>query len=344
MQFNICHLSEGISGHDGQVLGIIKTLGDAGHEVSTLTLNVYWRIHSLRGLLRFISRKLSKYPNFLTVKLILKCYKFTPLNKIDIIVSGGANLAPLNLALSKQHNTKNIHLSTPRDWNVSDFTAYITSSRVSDLPCNLVPVIAPNIFDPRTCKEMGEKFIAANAITEMNYSLLIMGGDGSGYVYQKNEWTALIENFIIFCKKNNTKPLFITSRRTPKKIEELIERNYDTSMSVLFHSEKTRGKFHHLLYIAQNIFVTEDSSTMLSEAISSGKRIISIFPREIDAPDKYTEINSKYENLEFIVRCEINKIIEFSFTGELDISERVNHSLRSFQNSLIETLGINQIK
>ena len=98
----------------------------------------------------------------------------------------------------------------------------LLASRVSDLPCNLVPVIAPNIFDPRTCKEMGEKFIAANATTEMNYSLLIMGGDGSGYVYQKNEWTALIENFIIFCKKNNTKPLFITSRRTPKKIEELI--------------------------------------------------------------------------------------------------------------------------
>ena len=221
MQFNICHLSEGISGHDGQVLGIIKTLSDAGHEVSTLTLNVNWRIHSLRGLLRFISRKLSKYPNFLTVKLILKCYKFTPLNKTNIIVSGGANLAPLNLALSKQHNTKNIHLSTPRDWNVSDFTAYITTSRVSDSPCNLVPDIVPNIFDPRTCKEMGKKFITANGITEMNYSLLIVGGDGIGYVYQKNEWTALIENFIIFCKKNNTKPLFITSRRTPKKLKSL---------------------------------------------------------------------------------------------------------------------------
>ena len=341
MQFNICHLSEGISGHDGQVLGIIKTLSDAGHEVSTLTLNVNWRIHSLRGLLRFISRKLSKHPNFLTVKLILKCYKFTPLNKIDIIVSGGANLAPLNLALSKQHNTKNIHLSTPRDWNVSDFTAYITTSRVSDSSCNLVPDIVPNIFDPRTCKEMGEKFITANGIREMNYSLLIIGGDGIGYVYQKNEWTALIENFVILCKKNNTKALFITSRRTPKKIEEFIKSKYDTTMSVLFHSEKTRGKFHHLLYIAQNIYVTEDSSTMLSEAISSGKRVISIFPQEIDAPAKYTEIISKYENLEFIVRCEISKMIGFSFVGEVDISERVNQSGHNFKNSLIETLGIN---
>ena len=80
---------------------------------------------------------------------------------------------------------------------------------------------------------------------------------------------------------------------------------------------------------------------MLSEAISSGKRVISIFPQEINAPDKYTEIISKYENLEFIARCEINKIIGFSFTGELDVSERVNHSLKNFQNSLIETLGIN---
>tara|TARA_B100000795_G_C22764456_1_gene425074 strand:+ start:188 stop:1216 length:1029 start_codon:yes stop_codon:yes gene_type:complete len=340
MSINICHLSEGIAGHDGQVLGVIKTLSDSGIEVLITNIKVNWRIRWMRGLLKLISRKLSKYPGSLSANLILKCYTFSSINEIDIIVSAGASLAPLNLALAKKHNIKNIHLSTPRDWSILDFTAYITTKRVSNSTNNLVPDIVPNIFDPKKCKEIGNLFIANNDLKMKAYSLLIIGGDGIGYTYERNEWLELIQNFTEFCKKNNTQPLFITSRRTPKSLEKHIKNNYDTSLSVLFHSEKKRGNFHHLLFIAQNIFVTEDSSTMLSEAISAGKKVISVFPSNIDSPKKYTDIISKYENLGFIVRCEIKRMKDFSFQGDINISSRVSNSLKKFQDSLIKQLGL----
>ena len=110
MKIRICHLSEGVAGHDGQVFGVIKTLRDAGYDVSTKTVSVRWKIHFLRSLLRLLSRKLSKYPNFIARKLILFCYKFALVNEVDVIISGGANLAPLNLAISKTLKVKNIHL------------------------------------------------------------------------------------------------------------------------------------------------------------------------------------------------------------------------------------------
>lgn len=338
MKIRICHLSEGVAGHDGQVLGVIKTLRDAGYDVLTKTVSVRWKIHLLRGLLRLISRKLSKYPNFISTKLILFCYKFSSVNEVDVIISGGANLAPLNLAISKTLKVKNIHLSTPRDWKISDFSAYITMSKVSTSPSNLVPEIVPNQFDPKTCKDLGTKFIYEKGIEGIKFSLLVLGGDGIGYTYTKKEWIEILDNFSSYCEFKESSPLFITSRRTPKEIEDLIKHRYDVSMSVLFHSEKARGKFDHLLYIADDIFVTEDSSTMISEAVSSGKKVASIFPQNIKAPDKYLQIIKKYESLGFIERCDIQSIDKFSLKGETNIREKVENSKKNFQRLLVNRL------
>ena len=338
MKIRICHLSEGVAGHDGQVLGVIKTLIDAGYDVSTNTVSVRWKIHFLRSLLRLLSRKLSKYPNFISRKLILFCYKFASVNEVDVIISGGANLAPLNLAISKTLKVKNIHLSTPRDWKISDFSAYITSSKVSTSPSNLVPEIVPNQFDPKTCKELGTKFISEKGIEGIKFSLLVLGGDGIGYTYTKREWIEIIDNFSSFCETKESNPLFITSRRTPKEIENLIKERFEVSMSVLFHSEKARGKFDHLLYLAHDIFVTEDSSTMISEAISSGKKVASIFPQNIKAPEKYSQIIMKYESLGFIERCDIQSIDKFFLRGETNIQEKVENSKKNFERLLINRL------
>ena len=338
MKIRICHLSEGVAGHDGQVLGVIKTLIDAGYDVSTNTVSVRWKIHFLRGLLRLLSRKLSKYPNFISRKLILFCYKFASVNEVDVIISGGANLAPLNLAISKTLKVKNIHLSTPRDWKISDFSAYITSSKVSTSPSNLVPEIVPNQFDPKTCKELGTKFISEKGIEGIKFSLLVLGGDGIGYTYTKREWIEIIDNFSSFCETKESNPLFITSRRTPKEIENIIKERFEVSMSVLFHSEKARGKFDHLLYLAHDIFVTEDSSTMISEAISSGKKVASIFPQNIKAPEKYSQIIMKYESLGFIERCDIQSIDKFFLRGETNIQEKVENSKKNFERLLINRL------
>jgi mitochondrial fission protein ELM1 len=149
----------------------------------------------------------------------------------------------------------------------------------------------------------------------------------------------MIKNFAEYCALNNSLPLFITSIRTPKEIEEEINQNYDTSFSVLFHSEQKRGSFSHLLYIAENIFVTEDSSTMLSEVISSGKKAISIYPANIAAPIKYKEIIEKYENLRFIERCDIGEIHISQHNQEKNIKDRVRASLKEFNDSLLELLS-----
>ena len=338
MKLNVGHLTEGISGHDGQALGVIKNLADSGYSINVTTISVGWRTRFTRGLLKFISRKLSRFPNSININLITMCYTFSSFSNVDIFISSGANLAPLNLALTKKNNAKNIHLSSKRDWHVKDFNAYITTKKISPLKNNLSPDIVPNLFDPAKCMRAGEAFIKENNLHEEKFSLLILGGNGIGYKYDKHEWDEILKNFSDFCQQSNTKPLFITSPRTPNEVESIIQLKYETSFSVLFHSENKRGSFPHLLYMASNIFVTEDSSTMLSEAISAGKRVACIYPKNINAPEKYTEIIRKYEALNFIKRKNINEISDGVLNEMIDITSKVNQSLAEFNKLLTELL------
>ena len=96
MQINVGHLTEGISGHDGQALGVIKSLVDSGYNINVTTISVGWSNRFTRGVLKFISRKLSRFPNSININLITKCYAFSSFRNIDIFISSGANLAPLN--------------------------------------------------------------------------------------------------------------------------------------------------------------------------------------------------------------------------------------------------------
>ena len=49
MQLNVGHLTEGISGHDGQALGVIKNLADSGYSINVTTISVGWRTRFTRG-------------------------------------------------------------------------------------------------------------------------------------------------------------------------------------------------------------------------------------------------------------------------------------------------------
>lgn len=336
----ICHLSEGIAGHNGQVLGIIKTLKDAGFKVSTQEVKVTWSIKPIRSILRLVARKISRFPNTFSIGCILACYKTDQVEEFDIVISSGSNLAPINLALAKKHNAKNIHMSSIRDWRVEDFTAYITTTQISILPNNLRPEIVPNQFDPLSCKEEGEKFIEQNNLAEEKFSLLVLGGDGIGYTYTAQEWNMMIKQFIYFCRKAHTKPLFITSRRTPKDIELQLIAEHDSPYSVFFHAEQRRGVFRHLFYVAKHIFVTEDSSTMISEAVSSGKSVITAYPQSIKAPKKYTDIIAKYQKLNFIERKSLKTLQSTDFVIDRDISDKVAEMLKKFQEQLLTRLQL----
>ena len=121
---------------------------------------------------------------------------------------------------------------------------------------------------------------------------------------------------------------------------EIVLNEQDSPYSVFYHAEQKRGKFHHLLYVANHIFVTEDSSTMISEAVSSGKSVISVYPQSIKTPKKYSDIIDKYQRLNFVERRSLRIIQATDSIQDRDISIAVSKALKDFQTSLMDRLQL----
>ena len=83
---------------------------------------------------------------------------------------------------------------------------------VEKSPNNIVTVIPPTKFKPIPFSEK-----------EKNKTVLfLLGGNGAGYVFKKNDWKNLIKNIKDMIRNHNITPILVTSRRTNKKHEDFL--------------------------------------------------------------------------------------------------------------------------
>ena len=79
---------------------------------------------------------------------------------------------------------------------------------------------------------------------------------------------------------------------------------------------------------------------MISEAVSSGKSVISVYPKSIKTPKKYSDIIDKYQRLNFIERRSLRIIQSTDSIQDRDISSAVSKALKDFQTSLMDRLQL----
>ena len=98
---------------------------------------------------------------------------------------------------------------------------------------------------------------------------------------------------------------------TDPSIELLLkERLVDcyTNDSVWFHDGDENANLAKLFGNSIQIFVTEDSAMMISESISSGKPVTTLYPSNIKSPLRYENHISKYADLELIKRSPLHDL------------------------------------
>ena len=97
----------------------------------------------------------------------------------------------------------------------------------------------------------------------------------------------------------------VTSRRSDPEVEKKFQsdlHNIPLEYSAWFHNGAKNFNLSALFGSAKNIFVTEDSAMMISESISSGKPVTTLFPADIKSPIRYKAQIQKYLDLGFITR------------------------------------------
>jgi uncharacterized protein len=226
----------------------------------------------------------------------------------------------------------NIQLGSPRGIHSNNFNAHLTIEKYFDTPSNIVVDVTPNLYSPVLCQK------ASNQAAHENSCLLLIGGKGIGYSYKESEWNKLIANVISFTGTNSAITI-VTSRRTDPRIEDLLRNNLNgfyTDRSIWFHHGGANANLAELFGNAAKIFVTEDSAMMISESISSGKKVTTLFPTSVKTPNRYSKHIQKYRDLNLIDSQSITCALTID-TGEDNI-KKINTMRKQLSQKIISRI------
>jgi mitochondrial fission protein ELM1 len=156
-----------------------------------------------------------------------------------------------------------------------------------------------------------------------NESIGIVIGGGNGYLKMDKE--KLKEQLdLIFSHFKGHEIAVTTSPRTPKEIEELIE-SYKFDHEVIY-SKDPINPIPDFLENCKTVFITSDSTSMISEAISYGKANIVILPLVFKKPNKFNRFIDGLEKEGYLhifngTIIEKNKKIDFKkYLKRIDVN------------------------
>ena len=110
----------------------------------------------------------------------------------------------------------------------------------------------------------------------------LVGGNAGPFRYRRKEWDRLLDFIAEISKAWGTRWLVSTSRRTPDYVaDKLAELAKDESVVARFIDYRTAGPgtLPEVFAKAEVILCTEDSSTMISEAVSARLPVVGVAPR-----------------------------------------------------------------
>ena len=291
-------ISDGIPGHFNQSKGVASLLTNK-HSAEIRIIDLQFRSRYLRGLTTVFSRLLMRFPSSSTAKIISFLYKKIDTTGLDLIIAAGGKTAPYTAALRILKKIPVIQLGSPRGLHSSLFDALVTVERYYEDSSNIIASITPSIYSPEVCEQAAED----KGLKE--HLLFLIGGEGIGYSYKEDEWEDLIKVIKKLHKTTNLPITIVTSRRSDPKVEKKIQsklQNIPLDYSAWFHQGAKNFNLAALFGSAKNIFVTEDSAMMISESISSGKPVTTLFPIGIQSPLRYKAHIQKYLDLNLITR------------------------------------------
>lgn len=277
------------AGHLNLSLGICDQIKESFHtkisKIKTPHLKK-WGISLLK--------KLSWYPSFFDILAQIGYKNASIQQNYDLIIcSGMANLL-YAIYLSRKYNLPIYYAGDTRKVNDALIQCTITA-----LPQN-IQAQQVVLATPPVKKEFTQ--LQTNPL-DLKSALLVLGGPTTEHPFQTTDYEIIISKFLKLCSDHHLTAYITNSRRTPDLALtwNALKNNANVQLQ-LIHDPQSK-KFSELIQLSSYIFVTEDSTSMLAEAIQSGRFISSIYtPKSV-----FEALNKKYINEGLISRQALNE-------------------------------------
>jgi uncharacterized protein len=343
-------VSDGKKGHVNQSLALAELLGAQCIQVLTQK-----RLEPARDFMsRFFSFALSprNYPSSWRRSIMRRCIGIASLPKLNnpsekpVIIATGTLTSVASLALSGEMGARTLHVLSPSFVPFRLFDAVVLPQHdvsrkpqpsVLTLPIALGPVGGKNVEE--SLDEMKRR-LGGNEIAQGNYIAVLIGGDSAHYVMDETKLVAVVEKLMVLARQSSLRILLTTSRRTPEVIENKLQSLADVNAEVFAFCVWGRtDKFNPIpayLELAKAVVVTEESVSMVSEAVLAGHKPLII---QLERRDRSRKFPRFYAFLE-----ERNLVRKLPMDGSWDeVCNSALNTPRQNRAELAESIGLPQV-
>jgi len=228
-------------------------------------------------------------------------YKELMSYKADYIVSCGSQASGVNFILSQNHLARSITILSPGYMPQRCFDAVVLPEhdRIQRVERTsiITPRVSPNLINPAYLKDQSEglmkhySHLKGNVRTKFG---ILIGGDTKGVKFSEQYVRQLLGEIKQAALHYKADILITTSRRTPPAIEQIILKelkNFERcSLCIIANQRNVPEAVGGILGLSDLVIVSGESISMVSEALSSGKKTIVFSPRgryEARGRDKY---------------------------------------------------------
>lgn len=265
-----------------------------------------------------------------------------PAGGCDLLVSAGGKTSFANAWLSVHLNVPNVFVGSLRRLSAELFTLVLTLEPIEGADNNLVVTLPPSSVSFEKMQRKGERFRRAHGLENQPCWALLAGGNGAGYTYMERDWLALSRLMTALGQRYGIRWLLVTSRRTGQAAEQLLNANLGPSLiaASCWHGDDYDAEAW--LGAAERVFVTEDSMTMLTEAVYSRRPVVSLRPQHVMPTDRYKNMMQRFSDRGLICRYAIAELErQPGALGDQKCNVLQESPLKELSRQLGERLGIN---
>ena len=301
-------LTQGMHGMISQLEGLAKAL-DIDFTHHTVELNNFWKM---------VPPKVTPISQ--------SVYKKIDHENFDVIISCGRKSVIPSIHLKNNSNKKvfNIHIQDPKV-DLKHFDFIVAPEHDSIKGQNVIST--KGAIHYLTENEINENKDYLNSFIKKDKRIiwtLIMGGPTKYYDYSTKNIKEIFTTLSKLSKEHNFQLVIIPSMRTPTNIIQYANDYFGDDHTVIMDVDKKA--YLSALAIAQNIIVTCDSSSMISEAALTGKPIYvaSILPKKNDK--RFQKFRNLFRELNIIKN--LGEEIEDWNYEKLDETNRVANIIK----------------
>ncbi len=205
-----------------------------------------------------------------------------------LVLSAGGNTLYANVMLARKFKCPNVFIGGLRAMSSENFHRVIHHRPLKPSPPFLHWPVTLVDISPERLRDDAEVLAAELPAGEGPLWGLILGGDGGGFHFTEKDLSDLADMVRTAHQKHGVRWLIVSSRRTGVENERRLKARLDPAAiaAASWAGDGGANRYLGILGLSERLVCTEDSHMMLTEAIATGKPVLSVRPRNGEAANR----------------------------------------------------------